>query len=92
MKKINLADMDLLPSYLKTQISANHLNQVIESLNEYVTDKRFQSSQTDFVTEKELRETLQLGSKAKAILLILIQLKRMKTVRRGEQTVFVLCE
>jgi hypothetical protein len=42
----------------------------------------------DFLTETELSQTLQVGAKTKALLLSLIQLKRIHSERKGEDTVF----
>ncbi len=98
VRELSESDVGGLPSYLKSQIGsvevrAAHLvslsknaNTILGKLNNYLMEKR-----QDYVTEVELRDTFNLGSKAKAILLALIQLKRMRSERRGEETVFLVC-
>ena len=69
------------------------LNVIADKINSYVTDKRFTQSNKvgqDFVTEAELRDALQTGSKTKAILLTLIQLKRLYSEKKNEDTIFLI--
>ncbi|TPX47464.1 hypothetical protein SeLEV6574_g02658 [Synchytrium endobioticum] len=89
---IHAYDMQQLDQYLRSQVSEELLNEYVAEINELTTDKRFMS--VDAVDDTfTLDEISQLAldkkhSKAKAVLVALIGLKRIGTEARGSLKVY----
>jgi hypothetical protein len=87
MEPVTEAEMSRLPSYLTSQLSLPQVNQSLQAINDDITDKRFDGECNHF-TESELQELLGLGTKTKALLLLLIKLNRIRSENRNGETIF----
>ena len=69
-----------VPSYLSTQLGADlrKLNEIIDTINEAVTDKRFEGAASDHLTHDEIAQAVRLGSRTKTVILVLITVGRLK--------------
>jgi len=89
IKEVSAQEFSNLTSYLKSYVpSLENLNNIVNQINEFITDKRFNESEEnfDFVTEIEARDVLKLGNKSTAIFLLLQNLKRVRLAKKNQQT------
>eukprot|EP00697_Spironema_sp_BW2_P003719 gnl/Spiro4/14937_TR8050_c0_g1_i1.p1 gnl/Spiro4/14937_TR8050_c0_g1~~gnl/Spiro4/14937_TR8050_c0_g1_i1.p1 ORF type:complete len:144 (+),score=36.63 gnl/Spiro4/14937_TR8050_c0_g1_i1:36-434(+) len=84
MVPLDETDFNALPEYLKTQLARAKLNKYIDTINDYVTDKRFSDDEdANYITKEELQTNLSLGNAVSSILLALLLSKRLATDRKG---------
>jgi len=87
VREITEAQYKTCPTYLRNQISLDILHESVALINDFVTNKRSDPHRAEsndiyalnYFTDDELAEFLPNGNKAKAIILILLNLKLMKT-------------
>ncbi|KYQ92192.1 dynactin [Tieghemostelium lacteum] len=72
------------------QVPFDHLNKIIIQINQMINNKRTQDPSIDYITESEMKEKLDLASKSRSVLMLLVQLKRVASGKRGNDTVFII--
>lgn len=88
MAPITNAEVEAAPKYLRSQIDAEKLNDIVSQLNEIVANKRSDGCPDDLIELAMLEDELSLGRMAKVIILILIKLKRLATVHVSGKTFY----
>lgn len=81
-------EVEAAPKYLRSQIDAKSLNDIVDKLNTIVEDKRKSSMSDDLIALSVLEDDLKLGRMAKVIILVLIKLKRLESVHVGGRTFY----
>lgn len=77
LASVSDAEYGALPGYLRQQLDQSFLNEVLEALRDCVATSGMNPSDVVLSTT-QLRDDLGLGDRARAVLLTLIKLKRMK--------------
>lgn len=93
MLEVTEEELRAVPDYLRSQISCSELNGAIKKMNLLVTDKRFAREgpeSGDTLAMDEIQTKLKLGLKAKAFVLLLTTLQRLKTVKRKGAIVYAI--
>lgn len=101
MAAVEASELDVIPDYLRSQFSLSSLNAAISSINEHLTDKRFDpdmmaddesARDPSRITQGELKDVLGFGPKAKPLVLLLIHLRRIaaKKDKGSDQTYYSL--
>lgn len=91
MEMIEAEEMQNLRAILKSKITFEELNKLIEQVNEFVTDKRFAGQEdAGYITKEELQSVFNTGDKTQIILLSLIDLKRLKSTSINGNAVFLI--
>ncbi|KAL1524862.1 hypothetical protein AB1Y20_019742 [Prymnesium parvum] len=82
MDQLSHEEYETIPPYLRNplQMPLGKLNEAIATVNEFVTDKRFEGATPDHVTVDELSQLLRLGSRCRTFLLLLIHCGRLRAL------------
>lgn len=91
MREVTPEEFAAVPDYLRSQISCEDLNRAVKKINDLMTDKRFDpdsSGSSDSLSMDEMQKQLKLGLKTKAFVLLLMNLTRVKTLKRGGAIVY----
>ena len=81
MRPLSAEEYDQIPTYLVSQLSLplDRVNECIDSVNNVVTDKRFENgASADTVTHEELTSLLRLGGKTKTFILLLVHCGKLR--------------
>eukprot|EP00743_Colponemidia_sp_Colp-15_P005237 GILK01005634.1.p1 GENE.GILK01005634.1~~GILK01005634.1.p1 ORF type:complete len:472 (-),score=69.06 GILK01005634.1:705-2120(-) len=73
-------ELDTMPDYLKTGITASALNTIVERIRQELSYKTHGESGC-FLTLEELRAQVQLGERAKGTALLLVRLQRLSMTK-----------
>eukprot|EP00742_Colponemidia_sp_Colp-10_P008086 GILJ01008729.1.p1 GENE.GILJ01008729.1~~GILJ01008729.1.p1 ORF type:complete len:491 (-),score=66.14 GILJ01008729.1:71-1366(-) len=80
IRPVTQHELDAMPDYLKTGITASALNMTLERVRQELSYKTHGASGC-FLTLEELRTQVQLGERAKATALLLVRLQRLSMTK-----------